>query len=74
MPRNMLPHMTAAQAVILVGGALVFIAAMVALMTRANNREHRIMQRRRQEWIANGSIPDEEPNFYTGTGGGGGGG
>jgi hypothetical protein len=61
--------MTAAQALLVVVGSLALLSAMVALMIRANNREAQIMQRRRDEWIANGSHPDEEPNFYTGSAG-----
>jgi hypothetical protein len=44
--------MTAAEAVILVVGSLVLLTAMMALMIRANNRETRTMQRRREEWEA----------------------
>lgn len=66
---NTLHRMTAAQAVILVAGSLVLLTAMIALMIRANNRETAIMQRRCDEWIANGSHPDEEPNFFTGSSG-----
>jgi len=44
--------MTAAEAVILVVGSLVLLTAMMALMIRANNRETRIMQRRREAWEA----------------------
>jgi uncharacterized membrane protein len=58
--------MTAAQAVILIVGFLVLVAGMVVLMIRANNREKEVMQQRREEWIANGSHPEEEPNYYTG--------
>ena len=60
--------MTAIQAVIIVGGSLLVMAAMIALMSRANQRECRYMQRRREQWIAGGRIPGEEPNFYSGDG------
>lgn len=65
--------MNAAQAVIVIGGFLVLTWAMIAWMSRANRREKEIMERRHHEWIAGGSIPEEQPNFYTGSGGGSGG-
>lgn len=61
------------QAILVISGFGCVMWAMVAWMVRANKREQEIMDRRRQEWIANGSDPDEEPNFYTGFGGGSGG-
>ena len=66
--------MTAAQAIILVGGSFVLMSAMIAWMRRANKREALTMQRRYDEWVANGSHPDEKPNFFTGSQGSGGGG
>lgn len=65
--------MTAAQTIIVVGGSLLLATPMIALMVRANHSERRHMERRREEWIARGSIPEEEPNFYSGHGGGSGG-
>jgi hypothetical protein len=62
--------MTAAQAIILVGGSLLLITAMIKLMVRANQRERRYMQRRYEEWVAGGSIPEDKPNFYSGSEGG----
>jgi hypothetical protein len=60
--------MTAIQAVIIVGGSLLVMTAMIALMARTNQRERRCMERRREEWIAGGRIRGEEPNFYSGDG------
>ena len=64
--------MNAAQAIILIGGSVVMMSAMIAWMIRANNSEQQLMARRYEEWIAGGSIPEEKPNFYTGSGGSGG--
>ena len=64
--------MTAAQAVILIGGFLVLLSGMIALMIRVIKREKQSMQRPQEEWIARGSIPEEKPNFYSGAGGEGG--
>jgi hypothetical protein len=61
--------MTTAQAVIVVGGSLLLMTPMTAIMIRANQRERRYIERRRQEWIDGGRIPEEEPNFYSGNGG-----
>ena len=47
------------------------VAPVAALMIRANQSERRYMERRREEWIAGGRIPEEEPNFYSGQGGDG---
>ncbi len=66
--------MNAAQAVILIGGSLAMLSALIAWMQRANKREQQLMQRRYEEWIANGSIPEEKPNFFMGSSGGSGGG
>ena len=63
--------MTAVQEVIVVGGSLLLLTPIIALMIRANQSERRQMERRRAEWIARGSIPEEEPNFYSGPGGSG---
>ena len=57
--------MTAAQAVILIGGFLVLLSGMIALMIRVIKREKQSMQRPQEEWIARGSIPEEKPNFYS---------
>jgi hypothetical protein len=64
--------MTAIQGVIVIGGSLVFITAMIVVMARINEWERRSMERRRAEWIAGGRIPEEEPNFFAGSGGGSG--
>lgn len=64
--------MTAAQTVILIGGFLLLMSAMIAWMARANRHEKEIIERRHRAWIARGSIPEEKPNFYSGFGGGGG--
>jgi hypothetical protein len=47
------------------------IVALSTWMTRANRSERRHMERRRQEWIARGRIPEEEPRFFSGDFGGG---
>jgi hypothetical protein len=60
--------MSAGQAVLLVGASLVIIAVMIAVLLRVNQSERRLMERRREEWIAGGCIPEEEPNFYSGRG------
>ncbi len=60
--------MTVDQAVIVIGGSFLLLAAMIALMRRTNQAERRYMERRRQEWIDAGRIPGEEPNFYSGPG------
>jgi hypothetical protein len=62
--------MTAIQGLVVIGGSLVFITAMIVVMGRINERERRYMQRRSAEWIAGGRIPEEEPNFFSGSGGG----
>jgi hypothetical protein len=62
--------MNAAQAVIVIGGFLVLMSVMVVLMIRINRREREIMERRHEEWIARGSIPEEKPNFFSGNPGG----
>ena len=59
--------MTAVQAVIVVGGSLLLMTPVIALMIRANQSERRYMERR-AEWIAGGRIPEEKPNFYSGSG------
>jgi hypothetical protein len=64
--------MTAIQAVIVVGGSFLLLTSVIALMIRANQSERRYMERRREQWIAGGRIPEEEPNFYSGFGSDGG--
>jgi hypothetical protein len=61
--------MNTAQAVIVVGGSLVLLTAMIAAMIRAIRSERRVMERQREEWIAGGRVPEDEPNFYSGSGG-----
>jgi hypothetical protein len=65
--------MTAVQAVLVIGGSFLLLTAMIAAMIRANQSEQRYMRRRRAEWIAGGRIPEDEPNFFSGSGGGSGG-
>ena len=60
--------MTAVQGVILVGGSLLLTTPVIAWMVRVNQSERRHMERRWAEWIAGGSIPEEKPNFYSGSG------
>jgi hypothetical protein len=64
--------MTAAEVVIVTGGSLVLMSLMTALTHRVNKGEQRTIERRHQEWVANGSIPEEKPNFYSGNACGGG--
>jgi hypothetical protein len=59
--------MTAVQVTIVIAGSLVLMWAMVAWMRRINENERRCMERRRQEWTANGRVPGQEPNFFSGT-------
>jgi hypothetical protein len=58
--------MTAVQVVIVVVGSLLFLTLMIKVMNRALQRERRYMERRRAEWIAGGSIPEEEPRLFMG--------
>jgi hypothetical protein len=60
--------MNTAHAVIVVCGALVLLTAMIAVMIRANRSERRHMEHQRQKWIAEGKLPEDEPNFYSGSG------
>jgi hypothetical protein len=46
--------MTVSQAVIVIGGSLLLLTAMITLMVRATQSERRYMQRRRAEWIVGG--------------------
>ena len=60
--------MNAAQIVIVVvGDALLSLTVMIGAMVWANKSERPYTERRREEWVAQGSIPEEEPNFYSGT-------
>jgi hypothetical protein len=61
--------MTAVQLVIVVGVTFLVTAAMVVVANRVIDSERRAMERRREEWVAGGRIPGEEPNFYSGPGG-----
>jgi heme O synthase-like polyprenyltransferase len=63
--------MTPVHAVIVIGGSVLILTASIAMMHWANQSERRVMERRRAEWIAGGRVPEEEPNFYTGSGGSG---
>jgi low affinity Fe/Cu permease len=60
--------MTAVQVVIVVGVTLLVITAMVVVANRVIARERRSVQRRCEEWIARGRIPEEEPKFFSGNG------
>ena len=60
--------MTVDQVAIVIGGSILLLAAMIALMRHANKAERRSMELRRQEWIDAGRIPVDEPNFYSGPG------
>jgi hypothetical protein len=64
--------MTSLQVVLVVVGSLALAWAMTALMVRANRKERRSMERRRQAWIDSGADPDDKPNFFSGSGSGGG--
>jgi len=64
--------MTAVQVVIVVGVTFLVITAMVVVANRVIESERRTMQRIREEWIARGRIPEEEPKFYSGSGESGG--
>lgn len=59
--------MTATHAATVIGGFLVVLIAMTAVMIRINRSERRYIDRRRQEWIARGGIPEDEPKFYSGS-------
>jgi hypothetical protein len=61
--------MNACQALILVGGSLALLTAAFAVMIRLNESERRQMERRREAWIADGCIPEDQPNFYSGNAG-----
>jgi hypothetical protein len=60
--------MTTAQAALVAGGSLVLLTMMIAAMIRLNRSERRLMQRRREAWITEGRVPEDEPNFYSGSG------
>ena len=62
--------MNAVEAAIVVVGTLIVAAAMIAVMVRINLSEQRLMQRRHEEWIAGGSVPEDKPNFFSGNLGG----
>jgi len=65
--------MIAIQIFLIIAGSAGLIWAMVVWMLRASRREKEIMDRRHEEWRANGANPEEKPNFYSGTGCGAGG-
>jgi hypothetical protein len=66
--------MTAAHAIIVIGGSVFLMSVMIVWMRRANRRERVHMRRRTEEWMANGAKPDDKPNFYAGSAGSGSGG
>jgi hypothetical protein len=41
---------------------------MIAAMIRLNRSERRLMERRREAWIIEGRVAEDEPNFYSGSG------
>jgi len=45
---------------------------MVVVANRVIESERRTMHRIREEWIARGRIPEQEPKFYSGSGESGG--
>ena len=45
------------------------IAVAIAVMARINRKERVMMERRLAAWRAAGSVPEERPNFYSGSGG-----
>lgn len=51
---------------VLTGGAFLAIVATIRWMIRANQAEKRSMERRYQEWVDGGSIPEDKPNFFSG--------
>jgi hypothetical protein len=51
--------------------SLLLITAMTITMYWMNESERKYMNRRRAEWIAQGSVPEDEPNFFCGQGGSG---
>ena len=68
--------MSAGQAVLLVGGSLVILAVMIAVMIRLDRAHHRRrIQGRREAWNAAGSVgPCPGTGYYGPTGFHGGGG
>ena len=52
--------------IVVVGDALLSLTVMIGAMVWDNKSERREMERRREEWVALGSILEEEPNFYSG--------
>jgi hypothetical protein len=60
--------MNAGQAALVAGCSVVLLTVMIVAMIRVNRSERRSMQRRREAWIAEGRVPEDEPNFYSGNG------
>lgn len=48
----------------LFGGSLLLLTASVVIMYRAVQSQQQTMDRAHQEWVDEGSIPEEKPNFY----------
>ncbi len=61
--------MNGVQEVSLAGGGSALIAVAIAVMARINRKERVMMERRLAAWRAAGSVPEERPNFYSGSGG-----
>jgi hypothetical protein len=58
--------MSAGQAVLLVGGSLVIIAVIIAVMIRLERVQRRRIQRRREAWKAAGGVgtcPGDHSNY-----------
>jgi hypothetical protein len=51
---------------VLTVGATLGVVAVVRWMIRANRAEKRVIDRRYQEWLDNGAVPEEKPNFFSG--------
>ena len=62
--------MNAVQTVMVIVGSLALCWAVIGWMVRANRVERQSIERRRQEWLDSGADPDDEPNFFSGSGSG----
>jgi hypothetical protein len=60
--------MTGEQLIIIIGGAILLGIPLIALMMQANRNERETIDRRRAEWLASGGRPEDEPNFFSGSG------
>lgn len=48
---------------VLVIGGVVLVCVGVVVMIKMNQSQQRLMERRRQEWVAQGGRPEDEPHF-----------